>query len=116
MTLPDFGKVLPIHIAMLQLAGYVMDYDQRRVRAPLNDEERSASMREGLSRLRQWTGQDFGYDLSAWRQFLVQSGTHGYRHPNAFQTVDPAILEAAADRRRQQVVKELEEQDGSPPA
>ena len=40
MTVRGFGNVLPIHIAMLQLAGHVPDYSQKRIRAAASEAER----------------------------------------------------------------------------
>jgi hypothetical protein len=113
MTMRGFGNVMPIHIFMLQLAGYVVDYRAKRIRAAASKKERRRTMREGLAELREWTGQDFGYDLAAWREYLMQDEESGYQHPYAFQTVDASILEAIDDRRRQEAAERLEREDGA---
>ncbi len=112
MTMRGFGRVVPIQIAMLQLAGYVPDYRDKRIRPAAGEAERKRTMREGLEELRESTGQDFGYDLAAWRDYLMSDEENGYTHPYAFKSVDPAILEAVADRRRQQMAEQLTSEDG----
>jgi hypothetical protein len=118
MTMRGFGNVVPIQIAMLRLAGYVVEYRGKRIRPAASDRERRRTMREGLEELRETTGQDFGYDLAAWRDYLMRDTDHGYTHPYAFQNVDPAILESIADRRRQETAEQLQREDdaGGPAA
>lgn len=111
MTMRGFGNVVPIQIAMLQLAGYVPDYRDKRIRAAAGEAERRRTMREGLEELREATRQDFGYDLAAWRDYLMRDTDHGYTHPYAFKNVDPAILESIADRRRQETAEQLTRED-----
>jgi hypothetical protein len=111
MTMRGFGNVMPIHIFMLQLAGYVIDYRSKRIRAAAGEKEREKTMREGLDELCEWTEEDFGYDLAAWRDYLLHDEESGYTHPYAFANVDPAILEAIADRRRQETAKKLRSEE-----
>jgi hypothetical protein len=111
MTMRGFGNVMPIHIAVLQLAGYVVDYRAKRIRPAVGDRERKRTMREGLADLRESTGRDFGYDLAAWREHLLSDEESGYLHPYAFDNVDAAVREAIGDRRRQETAEELARED-----
>ena len=55
-------------------------------------------MRRGHAALVGTTGQDFGYDLVKWREFLVDHDNEfGYRHRYAFSSVDQAVEQAIAD-------------------
>ena len=118
MTMRSFGKVMPIHIDMLQLAGYVPAWRERDIRPATTDEECLRTMRAGRAALRRATGQDFGYELVAWRAFLSSApdDEFGYRHPYAFSGVDRAVQRAIRSRRRRQLVERLEEPEAEPGA
>ena len=45
------------------------------------------------------------------REYLMQDEESGYTHPYAFKNVDPAILEAVGDPRRQQAAEQLTSED-----
>jgi hypothetical protein len=118
MTMRSFGKVMPIHIDMLQLAGYVPAWRERDIRPATTDEEYLRTMRAGRTALRRATGQDFGYDLAAWREFLSSApdDKFGYRHPYAFRSVDRAVQQAIRSQQRKQLVGPLEESEAEPGA
>lgn len=61
-----------------------------------DDSERIAKMRAGLRELTAETGQDFGYDLAAWREYLL-ANSDSYNHPYAFARVDKVVNEAIVD-------------------
>jgi hypothetical protein len=109
MTLRPFGRVMPIHRDMLQLANYVVDYDQRTIRLAKTDDDFLETMREGRASLCKHTGRDFGFDLDAWREFLAAApdDEFGYRHPYAFRGVDGAVRRTTKDPRRAQLVEQL---------
>jgi hypothetical protein len=111
MTMRSFGRVVPIHIDMLQLAGYVVDYDKRDIRPAKSDKEFLRTVRQGRADLRRQCGSDFGYDLAAWRDFLLAApdDEFGYRHPYAFRRVDRAIQRAMSDPRRADLIEQLGE-------
>jgi len=110
MTMRGFGNVLPIHIAMLQLAGFVVDDRSQRLRRAAGAAERLQTMREGHEDLCGSTGLDLGYDLAAWRDYLLGNPEHQYTHEYAFHTVDEAILAALTDHDRQQAADLLEQE------
>jgi len=114
MTMHSFGRVIPIHLDILQLAGYAPDWVQRDLRPAATDEECLRVMRAGRVALRRATGQDFGYDLAAWREFLsfAADDEFGYRHPYAFSAVDRAVQRAIRSRRRRRLVEQLKNCNG----
>ena len=96
MTIPAFGRCTGVQMAILELAGY--DLGEPEPTFIRHEQMRLAVMRESLRNLVEWTGQDYGFDLSLWREFLIAYGEeHGYTHPYAFGSVDEAILRAAND-------------------
>lgn len=97
MTYHSFGKAVPIQLDMLQLVGY--EIVGRDIIPATGGNARKRAMRDGLHALRRKTGKDFGYDASAWRQFLIDSDSeeYHYTHPYAFATVDHAVQAATED-------------------
>jgi hypothetical protein len=95
MTNPVFGRAMPIHFTILQFIGWHVGLDTRIL---ANESERIAKMRTGHSELCQKTGQDFGYDLAKWREFLIERDKEfGYTHAYAFGSVDKEVRRAIAD-------------------
>jgi hypothetical protein len=112
----SFGRVMPIHIDLLQLAGYAPAWAERDIRPAATDEEYLRAMRAGRAALRRATSQDFGYDLAAWREFLSSApdDEFGYQHPYAFSGVDRAVRQAIRRRRRRQLVERLKQPEAEP--
>ena len=95
MTVRQFGRVVPIQIAMLQLVGYS---DSGFEMEPATGNQRKRAMMAGANALKQATNADLGYDAGAWRDFLIDAGDEfGYTHPYAFLAVDKAVQAAMAD-------------------
>jgi uncharacterized protein (TIGR02996 family) len=115
MTLRPFGNVMPIHLDVLALAGYERVSRERQLRRAGTDAARKAAMRKGRRALCRRTGRDFGYDLAAWRDFLMADEDSGYAHPYAFAGVDRAVQQATKDARQRRVAAELENEDSSLP-
>jgi hypothetical protein len=111
MTMRSFGKVMPIHIDMLRLAGYADVPQQRDLRQADSDEGFLQAMQAGRAALRDRTGRDFRYDLATWRRFLLAApdDAFGYRHAYAFRGVDRAVREAIRSPRRRELVAQLQE-------
>src|SRR5262245_54191459 len=111
MTIRSLGRQAPIHIDMLRLAGYAEVPRERDLGVTNRDEDFLQAMRDGRAALCEQTGRDFGYDLAAWRKFLLAApeDEFGYRHPYAFKGVDRAVKEAIRSRRRRELVAGLEE-------
>ncbi|MBN9524342.1 hypothetical protein J0H58_38480 [bacterium] len=112
MTIARFGKIVPIQGDVLLLIGYRLTMAQATVALP--DPERLTNMRQGRDRLRQRTGQDFGFDLAAWHTYLSAHPEYGYTHPYAFAGVRLAVEEAIPDVERLRLVALL--QGASSPA
>jgi hypothetical protein len=72
MTDSDRSREYPIQLAMLGLAGYVIDDEEA-----IEDEKRKAIAR-GRWRLRCLTDQDFGFDVEKWHDYLLQHEVGGY--------------------------------------
>ena len=103
MTDPILGRVLPVQIAMIYLAGidlpgwYEWDANHKGKEEqwrhlPLGRAVAVALV--GRSELICITGKDLGFGLKAWRDFLIKEAEHddwGYRHPYA--TVDHYVCE-----------------------
>lgn len=107
MTVPFFGRVTPSQMYMLFLVGYRISGSGVTLEIP--DEERKERIAQAREDLKQMTGRDFGYDLTAWRDFLVSSKDYGYAHPYAYKNVSKAIEEAISDSERIRVVSQLDE-------
>jgi hypothetical protein len=96
MSIPGFGRIMPIHFEILGLIGWRLSPAGSELIA--SELERIEEMRKAHADLVRTTGQDFGYDLAKWRDFfLAYDEQFGYRHPYAFATVDRAVRSAIAD-------------------
>jgi hypothetical protein len=117
MTLPRFGKIVPLQGDVLELAGYVLSRDPRADVVPDSDEERIRIMRRGWTSLVKRTGRDFGYDLARWVEFLEadEDCRDSFTHPYAHRTTMRWIREAIEDPERQRLVALIERGDGSRP-
>src|SRR5689334_20346231 len=90
---------------MLRLVGYRLSMTDSTLAIP--DDERIEHMILGRKALYDWTGKDFGYDLSSWRRFLMAHKQYGYDHPWAFEGVKKAVLAGIDDKHRNVLVREL---------
>ncbi len=96
MTMDHFGKVMPIHIDVLELIGW--DVSMEETKLIKSEAKRIECMRTGHANLVRATRQDYGYDLVKWRDFLMlYDKEFGYCHPYAFDGVDEAVRAAIAD-------------------
>lgn len=108
MTIPNLGRVTPIQIAMLGLAG--MRVTLRGLVAPRDDAEMADTLRAARDMLQRLSGEDFGTDLVAWRAHLMapELAGRGYQHPHELERVDGIVVAAIDDVRRKRVAKQLE--------
>src|SRR5262249_30315459 len=113
MSLRPFGRVVPIQIDVLALAGYETDYRERRIRLGADDDARKRNMRRGRRGLRRRTGQDFGYDLAAWHNCLGAQPELGYTHSYAYAGVARAVRRAIGESRRHRLAEELAAEETS---
>ncbi len=106
MTIARFGRITPTQGDMLWLVGYYLSMAESTLDIP--DDERKDHMIAGRKALIDKTGMDFGYDLTAWHNFLIDHKEHGYDHPFAFKGVKEAVFTGTHDERRSQLVRELQ--------
>jgi hypothetical protein len=114
MTIPGFGRLTPIQMDMLELAG--LNLDCRRYgfdpfnpgAAAIPDADRIEIMKRGRASLVEHTGQDFGFDLTAWQGYLVAHPDLGYNHPYGSRVTKKYVRAAIADPERQRLVSLIE--------
>lgn len=109
MTVPNWGRVTPIQMDMLMLAGHVMRPHPVPPGTVEPDEARLRAMAMGRAQLRRLTEQDFGYDLPRWHEYLLAAENVQYCHPYAWHAVRPAIERALTDPDRERLVTLLEQ-------
>jgi hypothetical protein len=107
MTVPGYGRVTPLQSDMLGLGGEICRWYSKD---PPSDEIRMKAMISSRKILRKITGEDFGYDLLAWHDYLLANQKHSeqYTFTYAWSSVKPKIEELIHDARRQYLVKLLE--------
>ena len=78
--------------------GVVYEFVDRDMVPAANLSSRKLAMQAGLHSLRKTTGEDFGYDVELWREYLVATDNdHGYTHPWAYSEVNAAGVAALDD-------------------
>jgi hypothetical protein len=121
MTIPGFGRLTPIQIHMLELAGinlncHLYGFDPSRPGTEaIPDDDRIQIMKRGRDSLMKATGEDFGYDLEAWRKFLVSHPELGYTHPYGSKATTRHVLSAIADPERRRLSSMIEESTEAAP-
>lgn len=116
MTLPRFGKIVPLQGDVLRLAGYVLSLDPHKDPVPKADDERIEIMQRGRAALVKRTGHDFGYDLARWIEFLetVEELREEFTHPYAHRTTRRWLQKAIADSDRERLVSLIEHAKKAP--
>ena len=107
VTHPVLGRAVPVHFAMVELAGWgLLNPDQ----SPevywsdvedwgfVADEYLPGLLRTGRAELIAITGDDYGFSLSMWHEFLIEQAAaarddFGYSHPYAAGLVHPIVEE-----------------------
>ena len=74
-----------------------------------SDDDRIHEMRQALKSLRKETGRDFGYDLEAWHNYLINSDEHReqYTFHYAWDAVKSKIVELISDPERSRLCREI---------
>jgi hypothetical protein len=112
MTQKSFGQIVPLQGGMLFLAGYgpsgaegIRDLEKKH-----DDPEIIAWMQEGRKTLRKLTGQDHGFSLMRWHDFLMNDAKESasYMRPRTWPAVERAISAELgnADRGRLEALAE----------
>ena len=106
MSVPVYGRATPIQGLMLGLGGEVIHL----LGSNPSDDQRISQMKESRQLLRKLTGADFGYDLVAWHQFLLNSEKFNeqYTFSYAWDAVEPKIRELMQSDYRSRLVQSLE--------
>lgn len=115
MTIRGYGRVTPVQINMLCLAGGVLK--NRQITKVAKDDERIQSMREARAKLIRLTGEDFGYDLGRWHSYLTslpEEEDHGYRHIYAWSNVRRSIENSLENKNRIRLIHRILQEN--PPA
>lgn len=81
MTIGGVGKPVPSQLYLMLLAGLVIT-GRRRAIVP-SAEDIAQSKAEGYRALCRMTGQDLGYDVERWYEFLI-TGNYGLTHPYGY--------------------------------
>lgn len=102
MTIPGWGKLTPVQAAMVNLAGHAFDETAD------SQEGKRRAIAYGRWELREITGEDFGFDIGKWHEYLMQAVRTGYSHSYGWNQIFPAIQRAINDSIRQQLVEQLE--------
>lgn len=106
MTVRRYGKVLPLQLYMLSLGGDIVSWGGR---VPPTDRDRLKLMKGGRGLLKMLTKRDFGYDLAAWHQFLLNDREHSKEYTYRSKAVKQRINELYDDPERLRLVRLLEE-------
>lgn len=106
MTIPGYGQLTPLQCSMLRLAGEVL----HRFRQEVSDEERMDEMVASRAELVRRTGQDFGFDLASWDDWLrADEKLRGeYMHPYSWRSTRRMLESLVGDERRLRLVQALE--------
>ena len=115
MTLPRFGRILPLQGDVLRLAGYVLSRSASVNVVPESDEERIKIIRSGRTALMKRTGKDFGYDLEEWVQFLEMDLDHqdAFKHPYGYGSTMRWVRMAIDDANRIRLVSKMTDETRS---
>lgn len=117
MTDPVFGRATPVHFIMLNFACWACspndDQWARQFWPPLDHAQKIKQIIQGRANLFYLTEQDFGVNLSDWRDFFVSRAAakeedFGYGHAYAGHYVDRAIQDMIAQPDRLDLEKEAD--------
>jgi len=99
---------------MLGLIGYKLSRSEATLEIP--DAERMENIRRARKQLVELTGQDFGYDLLHWHNFLARNDAYEYTHPFAYAEVNKALTAVQKDHQRWKISTKFEEKKALPPS
>lgn len=106
MTWGAYGYRLPIQISMLKLAAV----DESSFPQHRSDDELCERIEAGRANLVHRLGVDFGYDLTAWHNYLMSdpelAAEYTYHDTEEHRLFDD-VLAACEDQRRAQLVAQL---------
>lgn len=99
----SLGKFTPLQADVLDLGGVVCGVLEDLVK----EQDRINAMRQALKSLQKRTGQDFGYDIEKWHQFLQTSDefSEEYTFKYAWGAIPKAVNELLTDEDRLRLVE-----------
>jgi len=95
------SRALPLQISVLRLIGYYGGVPCR----PDDPQQSKEDIRLGRRELVEHTGVDFGYDIGAWRSYILANHRKEYEYAGA--SVDRFVLEAVDAPQLQALFAEL---------
>lgn len=101
MSIRSYGRVTPLQMDVLGLGGEVILSGGIRA-GQASDEDRLNVMRQSRQMLTQRAGRDFGFDLAAWHDFLLNDArlSEEYTFDYAWKAVKQRIDELLNDPDR----------------
>lgn len=110
MSIRSYGRVTPLQMDVLRLGGEILLSGGIAAAAP-NDQDRLGAMKQARQMLTQRTGRDFGFDLAAWHEFLLNDAklSEEYTFDYAWKAVKRRIDELLSDPDRLRLVRLLSE-------
>ena len=108
MSIRGYGRATPLQMDMLELGGEILSPGGSE---PASDDERLSVMKEARQMLTKQTGHDFGFDLAAWHQFLLNDAklAEEYTFVYAWKAVKQRIDELLDDPDRLRLERMLNE-------
>jgi hypothetical protein len=112
---PGIGILPPVLYDLLELAGYNLDptkydYDQDHPgTGMIPDEDRIAIMERGRESLIQRTGEDFGFSLVAWLDYLEAHADLGDLDRQDAAITRDLVVRALDDSERQRLLEHVVE-------
>ena len=109
MSVPGYGRITPLQGFVLGLGGEVIDLP---FQTP-TDEQRLAEMKASRKELRAHTSKDFGFDLAAWHNYLMQHPDFAkeYTFDYAWSGVSRKVKELIDDPNRIRLARILDGQE-----
>ena len=110
MSIRSYGRVTPLQMDMLGLGGEIL-LSGGIASKSASDEQRLDVMKQARQTLVQRSGRDFGFDLAAWHQFLLDDAklAEQYTFDYAWKAVKQRIDELLNDPDRLRLVRLLNE-------
>ena len=110
MSIRTYGRVTPLQMDMLGLGGEIL-LSGGIASQRASDEQRLDVMKDARQMLMQRSGRDFGFDLAAWHQFLLNDAklSEEYTFDYAWKAVKPRIDELINDPDRLRLARLLNE-------
>ncbi len=113
MTIPGLGKLTPIQFDMILLSGcLIREFYPDGDKQSFSETERLWSMKRARTGLARLTGEDFGYDLSQWNDYLLMADDdHGYTHPYGWSQTKKIVEQRISDPEARRLALKAAEQN-----